>query len=54
VKKSDPVALGRHELLSLCVHKGRLWQVSAKSPDRTWPKTSPLYRNVVGSFVPKL
>ena len=43
-----------HELLSLCVHKGRLWQVSAKSPDRTWPKTSPLYRNAVGSFVPKL
>ena len=43
-----------HELLTLCVHKGRLWQVAAKSPDRTWPKTSPLYRNVVGSFVPKL
>ena len=45
---------GMHELLTMCVNKNRLWQISAKSPEKTWSKTNGLYRNVVGSFVPKL
>jgi photosystem II oxygen-evolving enhancer protein 2 len=43
-----------HELLTMCVHKGRLWQLSAKAPEKEWSKREPLYLNVVGSFVPKL
>jgi len=45
---------GRRELLTMCVHKGRLWQLSAKAPEKEWSKREPLYLNVVGSFVPKL
>ena len=36
-----------HELLSLCVNKGKLWQISAKAPDRIWKKKSDLFKNVV-------
>ena len=38
----------------MCVHKGRLWQLSAKAPEASWGKPEALYLNVVGSFVPKL
>lgn len=43
-----------HELLAMCVNKNRLWQISAKAPSKTWNKREDLFRNVVGSFVPKL
>lgn len=36
-----------HELLSLCVNKNRLWQISAKSPEKSWKKREELFRNVV-------
>lgn len=39
-----------HELLSLCVNKSRLWQISAKSPEKSWSKREDLYRNVVSVF----
>ena len=42
------------ELLSMCVHKQRLWQLAAKSPEKSWKKYEGIYRNVLGSFVPKL
>ena len=45
---------GRRELLTMCVHKGRLWQLTAKAPESSWGKREALYLNVVGSFVPKL
>ena len=45
---------GRRELLTMCVHKGRLWQLAAKAPESSWGKREALYLNVVGSFVPKL
>ena len=45
---------GRRELLTMCVHKGRLWQLAAKAPEASWGKREALYLNVVGSFVPKL
>ena len=45
---------GRRELLTMCVHKGRLWQLAAKAPVASWGKREALYLNVVGSFVPKL
>ena len=45
---------GRRELLTMCVHKGRLWQLTAKAPEASWGKREALYLNVVGSFVPKL
>ena len=45
---------GKRELLTMCVHKGRLWQLAAKAPEADWPKREALYLNVVGSFVPKL
>ena len=43
-----------HELLSLCVAKNKLWQISAKAPDKIWAKKKDLFRNVIYSFVPKL
>ena len=45
---------GCRELLTMCVHKGRLWQLTAKAPEASWGKREALYLNVVGSFVPKL
>lgn len=42
------------ELLALCVNKGRLYQISAKAPEKSWAKREALYRGVVASFAPKL
>ena len=42
------------EAVTMCVHKQRLWQLSAKSPEKNWKKYEGIYRNVLGSFVPKL
>ncbi|KAJ8598817.1 hypothetical protein CTAYLR_008654 [Chrysophaeum taylorii] len=43
-----------HELLAMCVNKNRLWQISAKSPEKSWAKRADLLHTVVESFVPKL
>mmetsp|Transcript_26887 Transcript_26887/g.81211 ORF Transcript_26887/g.81211 Transcript_26887/m.81211 type:complete len:155 (+) Transcript_26887:40-504(+) len=43
-----------HEILTMCVHKNKLWQMSAKAPEKSWAKRKDLYQNAVGSFVPKL
>lgn len=43
-----------HQLLLLCVAKGKLWSVDASAKERRWSKREELYQNVLGSFVPRL
>lgn len=43
-----------HQLLLLCVCKGKIWSLDANSTEKRWSKREDLYRNILGSFVPKL
>jgi photosystem II oxygen-evolving enhancer protein 2 len=43
-----------HQLLLLCVSKGKLWSVDASAKERKWDKRKEMYQNVLASFVPKL
>jgi len=45
---------GTHQLLQLCICKGKLWSIDASSTEKRWSKRSELYENVFGSFMPKL
>lgn len=45
---------GTHQLLQLCVCKGKLWSIDASAKEKRWSKRSELYENVLGSFMPKL
>lgn len=45
---------GTHQLLQLCICKGKLWSIDANASEKRWPKRSELYENVLGSFMPKL
>lgn len=45
---------GTHQLLQLCVAKGKLWSVDANAKEKRWAKRGELYENVLGSFIPKL
>jgi photosystem II oxygen-evolving enhancer protein 2 len=45
---------GTHQLLQLCVCKGKVWSIDASSTEKRWDKKVELYENVVGSFMPKL
>lgn len=45
---------GTHQLLQLSVNKGRIWSLDANTSEKRWNKLAPLYKNVLGSFVPKL
>jgi len=45
---------GTHQLLSLCVHKGKIWSVDANTVERRWSKREEMYYNILGSFLPKL
>merc|ERR1712232_910134 len=45
---------GTHQLLQLCVCKGKLWSIDANSTEKRWSKRNELYENVLGSFMPKL
>jgi photosystem II oxygen-evolving enhancer protein 2 len=45
---------GTHQLLQLCIGKGKLWSVDASSKEKRWGMRSELYNNVMGSFSPKL
>ena len=45
---------GTHQLLQLCVCKGKLWSVDANAKEKRWAKRGELYNNVLGSFMPKL
>lgn len=45
---------GTHQLLQLCVNKGKVWSLDASAKEKRWSKRSELYNNVLGSFMPKL
>jgi photosystem II oxygen-evolving enhancer protein 2 len=45
---------GTHQLLQLCVCKGKLWSIDASAKEKRWAKRAELYENVMGSFMPKL
>jgi hypothetical protein len=40
---------GTHQLLQLCVAKGKLWSVDASAKEKRWTKRSELYENVLVS-----
>ena len=42
-----------HELLSLCINRGKLFRVSAVTGNKKWNKRAELYKNVALSFVPQ-
>ena len=48
------IADGTHQLLQLCVNKGKVWSLDANAKEKRWSKRSELYENVLGSFMPKL
>jgi photosystem II oxygen-evolving enhancer protein 2 len=43
-----------HQLLQLCVSKGKVWSIDANGSEKKWAKRAELYENVLGSFMPKL
>jgi photosystem II oxygen-evolving enhancer protein 2 len=43
-----------HQLLQLCVAKGKLWSIDASAKESRWSKRDELYHNVLNSFMPKL
>jgi photosystem II oxygen-evolving enhancer protein 2 len=45
---------GTHQLLQLCVCKGKVWSLDASSKERRWKQNSEMYEYVLGSFMPKL
>ena len=45
---------GTHQLLQLCVSRGKLWSMDANAKEKRWSKRAELYENVLGSFIPKL
>jgi len=45
---------GTHQLLELCVNKGKIWSLDANTTEKRWSKREDMYNNVVGSFMPKL
>jgi PsbP len=45
---------GTHQLLLLCVSKSKLWSLDASAKESRWDKRGELYKNVLGSFVPRL
>ena len=45
---------GTHQLLQLCVCKGKVWSIDANAKEKRWSKRAELYENVLASFMPKL
>lgn len=45
---------GTHQLLSLSVNKGRIWSLDANTSEKRWNSRKELYKNALGSFMPKL
>ena len=43
-----------HQLLQLSVNKGRIWSLDANTVEKRWPKREEFYKNILGSFMPKL
>jgi len=42
-----------HELLGLCINRGKLYRVTAVTSNKKWSKRESLYKNIIASFVPK-
>ena len=42
-----------HELLALCINRGKLYRVSAVTSNKKWDKRKELYKNIMLSFVPQ-
>lgn len=42
-----------HELLALCINRGKLYRLTATTSNKKWPKRADLYKNIIASFVPK-
>lgn len=45
---------GTHQLLQLSVNKGKIWSLDANTSEKRWSKREEMYKNVLGSFMPKL
>ncbi len=45
---------GTHQLLQLCVNKGKIWSLDANTKEKKYAKRKDMYYNVLGSFMPKL
>ena len=45
---------GTHQLLQLCVNKGKIWSLDCNSTEKRWSKVSELYENVANSFYPTI
>lgn len=45
---------GTHQLLSLSVCKGKVWSLDANCEENRYKKREEMYKNIVGSFAPKL
>eukprot|EP00584_Thalassiosira_punctigera_P005462 CAMPEP_0172527134 /NCGR_PEP_ID=MMETSP1067-20121228/1878_1 /TAXON_ID=265564 ORGANISM="Thalassiosira punctigera, Strain Tpunct2005C2" /NCGR_SAMPLE_ID=MMETSP1067 /ASSEMBLY_ACC=CAM_ASM_000444 /LENGTH=222 /DNA_ID=CAMNT_0013310807 /DNA_START=182 /DNA_END=850 /DNA_ORIENTATION=+ len=43
-----------HQLLQLCVNKGKIWSLDANTKEKKFAKRKELYYNILGSFMPKL
>jgi len=43
-----------HQLLLLCVNKGKIWSLDANSTEKRYAKREEMYKNILGSFMPKL
>jgi len=42
-----------HELIALCINRGKLYRVTAVTSNKKWNRRAELYKNIVASFVPK-
>jgi photosystem II oxygen-evolving enhancer protein 2 len=42
-----------HEVLALCINRGKLYRVVATTSNKKWSKRADLYKNIIASFVPK-
>ena len=45
---------GTHQLLLLCVNKGKIWSLDANTKEKRYEKRKDMYYNIMGSFMPKL
>ena len=45
---------GTHQLLQLCVNKGKIWSLDANTKEKKYAKRKEMYYNILGSFMPKL
>ncbi len=45
---------GTHQMLQLCVNKGKIWSLDANTLEKRYPKRKEMYDNILGSFLPKL